>query len=70
MLEKYRYRGLTARFGGCEPSAWVYFTAYSDSDASTEFYRLTGCSSSHGIPVELQQWDDDFRLWMDVEQED
>lgn len=58
MVEKHWYAGRVGHFAGCEPSKWVYFTAYNDSDAQTEFYRLTGCSINQGMPVEIRRMDD------------
>lgn len=60
MAKKHWYAGRVGHFVGCEPSKWVYFTACNDSEALTEFYRLTGCSSNQGTPVEIRRMDSEI----------
>lgn len=67
MAEKYRCRGRATKYRLYPGSQWEEFYAYSDSDAETQFYHLTGLSKHHGDAVETQMWDEDFRFWVDID---
>ena len=67
MAEWYRYRGRAAPTMSYHGSTWEYFSAYSDSNAKAVFYQLTGLSVRNGDNIEIQLWDDDFGIWIDVD---
>ena len=40
--------------------------AYSDNDAKTEFYMLTGLCETNGNEVEIEINDSDFDIWIGI----
>lgn len=55
MAEWYRYRGRAAPTMSYHGSTWEYFST------------LTGMSVRNGDNIEIQLWDDDFGIWIDVD---
>lgn len=65
---KYEYRGRHKETWYYHPAEdeWIYFKAYSDNDAKTEFYRLTGLCETNGNEVEIEIHDSDFDIWIGI----
>ena len=65
-MEKYHYRGRAKKTWYYPVEEWIYFKAYSDSDAGVVFKSLTGLSKSNGDEVEIEGYDTDFKFWSEV----
>lgn len=71
VADKYEYRGRHKETWYYHPTEdeWIYFMAYSDNDAKTEFYMLTGLCETNGNEIEIEIHDSDFDIWIGIIQE-